>query len=173
MSKKVLVLNGSPTVGGNTEGLAKNLVNGAKDAGHSTEIIRLSDLKIAPYTGFTQTVNDDDMKQVADAIISADVVVLASPLYWMQFSAQMKTMMDRLSFDMKDKLSGKEVALLISAASPEDIIKKNIIPYYEMCFIESLGWKDRGMVLAGGVFAPGQVQSTPYANKAYELGKSL
>lgn len=173
MGKKVIILNGSPTIGGNTEGLAKQLARGAEDAGHATEIIRLSDLHIAPYTGFTQTVGDDDMKQVAEAMIAADVVVLASPLYWMQFSAQLKTVMDRLSFDMKDVLSGKEVALLISAASPEDVIEKNIVPYYRTCFLESLGWKDRGRVLAGGVFAPGQVESTPYAAQAYELGKSL
>lgn len=173
MSKKIVVLNGSPTIGGNTEGLSKNLARGAEEAGNSVQIIRLSDLNIAPYTGFTQTVNDDDMKQVAEAIIAADVVVLASPLYWMHFSAQIKTMMDRLGPGMKDVLAGKEAALLLCAASPEELIRKNVVPYYEMCFIESLGWKDCGVVAAGGVFGPGDVEKTPYAQQAYELGKSL
>lgn len=113
------------------------------------------------------------MKQVAEAIIAADVVVLASPLYWMHFSAQLKTMMDRLGPGMKDVLAGKEAALLLCAASPEELIRKNVVPYYEMCFMESLGWKDRGVVAAGGVFGPGDVEKTPYAQQAYELGKSL
>lgn len=173
MSKKIVVLNGSPTQGGNTESLAKNFARGAEAAGHSVDIIRLSELRIAPYTGFSQTPDDDDMKLVADAIIAADIVVLASPLYWMQFTAQMKTMMDRLGPGMKDAISGKETALLVCAASPEEVIRKNIVPYYKMCFITSLGWRDRGTVAAGGVFAPGDVEKTPYARQAYDLGKSL
>lgn len=173
MSKKVVVFNGSPIVGGNSDVLSDELVKGALDAGNQAQKIRLSELNIAPYSGFSQTVDEDDMKIAFEAITISDVIVFASPLYWMQFSAQIKTMMDRLSFGMKDVLAGKEVAMLISAASPEEVIHKNIVPYYRMCFIDSLGWKDCGMVLAGGVFGPGDVAKTPYAKQAYELGKSL
>lgn len=173
MAKKIVVLNGSPTVGGNTETLAHHLAQGAEDAGHSARIFRLSDLHIAPYSGITQTPADDDMQLVAQAMIAADVIVLASPLYWMQFTAQMKAMMDRLGFGMKDALSGKEVALLACAASPEAVIRQNIVPYYQLCFVQSLGWQDRGVVAAGGVFGPGDVEKTPYAQQAYDLGRSL
>lgn len=173
MAKKILVINGSPVAGGNTDVMSDMLVKGAREAGKEALKIRLSDLTIAPYTGFTQTMQDDDMKQVFEAMTWAEVIVAASPLYWMQFTAQMKMMMDRLSFDAKEILAGKEAALLVCAASPEEVIRKNIAPYYQMCFIESLGWQDRGMVLAGGVFAPGDVEKTPYAQQAYELGRSL
>ncbi len=173
MSKKVVVLNGSPIVGGNADAMSDLLVKGVQEAGNEAQKIRLSDLNIAPYTGFGQTVDEDDMKQVFEAITSSDIIVFASPLYWMQFTAQIKTMMDRLSFEMKDALAGKETALLVCAASPEEVVRKNIVPYYQMCFIESLGWKDRGTVLAGGVFGPGDVEKTPYAQQAYELGKAL
>lgn len=173
MAKKVIVINGSPTIGGNTECLSNDFAEGAREAGNTVHIIRLSDLKIAPYTGVEQTVNDDDMKQVVNAIVNADVVVLASPVYWMFFSAQIKTIMDRLGVGMKDALGGKEVALLLCAASPEEQFRKSIVDYYKMCFIDSLGWKDRGVIAAGGVFNPGDVQKTPYAKQAYELGKSL
>lgn len=173
MAKNILILNGSPTVGGNTEGLAKALARGAQAAGHTANILRLSELRIAPYTNFLQTPQDDDMARVLAAMKAADVIVLASPLYWMQFTAQFKTMMDRLSFDTKDALSNKETALLVCAASPEETVRKNIVPYYELCFIESLSWRDRGVVAAGGVFAPGDVEKTAYVQQAYDLGKSL
>lgn len=173
MAKKVLILNGSPIVGGNTECLSEELAKGAKEAGHTVEAIRLSDLHIAPYTGPQQKVSDDDMKQVLDAIVRADIIVLASPVYWMFFSAQIKTMMDRLSFDMKDTIAGKEVAMLLCAASPEEMFRPSIVSYYQMCFIGSLEWKDRGIVAAGGAYMPGDVKNTPYMQQAYELGKSL
>lgn len=173
MSKNIVILNGSPTPNGNTEALAKQLMLGAEAAGHTARLLRLSELNIAPYSGPQQTANDDDMALVLAAMKEADVIVLASPLYWMQFTAQLKTVMDRLSFDTKDALAGKEVALLVCAASPEDTVRRMIEPYYELCFIQSLGWRSRGVVAAGGVFMPGDVEKTPYAEQAYELGESL
>jgi len=171
MSKKIVIINGSPTPGGNTRCLSEAVLEGAKEAGNEGVIIDLASLSIAPYAGPTQP--EDDMTRVADEMRTADVVVIASPLYWMQFTGQIKIWMDRLSTVGKEILAGKETALLACAASPAEVIEKNLLGYYRMCFVDSLGWKNMGSVLAGGVYAPGQVRSTPYCEQAKELGKIL
>lgn len=171
MSKKIVIINGSPTPGGNTRCLSEAALEGIKEAGNEGVIIDLTALSIAPYTGSTQP--EDDMSKVVDEMKTADAVVIASPLYWMQFTGQLKVWMDRLSTVDKEILADKETALLACAASPAEVIEQNLLGYYRMCFVDSLGWKDAGSVLAGGVFAPGQVKDTPYYKQAEELGKRL
>ncbi len=171
MSKKIVIINGSPTPGGNTRCLCEAVLKGVKEAGNEGIIIDLASLSIAPYSGPSQA--EDDMSKVTAEIRTADAVVIASPLYWMQFTGQLKVWMDRLSTVGKDALAGKETALVACAASPAEVIEKNLLGYYRMCFIDSLGWKDMGNVLAGGVYAPGQVMGMPYTEQAEELGKKL
>lgn len=171
MPKKIVIINGSPTPGGNTRCLSEAVLEGVKEAGNEGVIVDLSSFSIAPYLGSMQA--EDDMSKVVAEMRTADAVVIASPLYWMQFTGQIKIWMDRLSTVGKEILAGKETALLACAASPAEVIEKNLLGYYRMCFIESLGWKDMGNVLAGGIYAPGQVKSTSYCKQAKNLGKIL
>ena len=144
MSKRIVIINGSPTPGGNTRCLCEAVLKGVNGAGNEGIIIDLASLSIAPYSGPSQA--EDDMSKVTAEIRTADAVVIASPLYWMQFTGQLKVWMDRLSTVGKDALAGKETALVACAASPAEVIEKNLLGYYRMCFIDSLGWKD--MVLS-------------------------
>lgn len=169
--KRVLVLNGSPTVGGNTETLAKALAKGVEEAGNEAIILNVTNMNIAPFKAMQQ--EPDDMTIVLDELRKADVVVWASPLYWMTFTGQLKVVMDRMSFQDADNFAGKETALLACAASPAEKIDETLHAYYNMCFIDSVKWVDRGCVLAGGAFQPGQVADTEYVAQAFDLGKSL
>ncbi|KAB7786564.1 flavodoxin family protein [Bifidobacterium cebidarum] len=171
MSKHILVIQGSPTKGGNADMLADAFIEGVEAAGNTATKLTLADMNIAPFTGYDQPA--DDMAQVMEQMKSADGIVIATPTYWMQFSAQIKAMMDRLPFDAHDDLAGKESVLLVAGASPEEVLTKNVFGYYQMCFGESLGWKIKGSVIAAGVFAPGQVAGTPYLEKARELGREF
>lgn len=170
---QVLILNGSPIKGGNTDSLCESFKQGAIESGHGVEKIYLNDLHIEPYRGGENTPYSDQMKIVFEGIKKSHILVIASPLYWMSFSAQIKIIMDRLSITFKDDLSHKKSALLVAGASPQNDLEATILPYYKLCFITSLGWEDLGCVLAGGVFAPGDVKNTSYLKQAYELGKSL
>ena len=91
----------------------------------------------------------------------------------MQFSAQIKIVLDRMFALSANAIPVKSTALLIAGASPEDVIKSMILPYYELCFINSMKWIDKGHIIAGNVFTIGDVEKTSYIKKAYELGKSL
>lgn len=99
---KVLALTGSPRKGGNTETLVAAIMAGAAQAGAECETVRLSDLKISPCIGCggcTKTgrcVIFDDMQGLYDKLAAADVICLASPIYFYGLTAQTKAFIDRL-----------------------------------------------------------------------------
>ena len=102
MSKKVLILSGSPRKGGNSDILCDEFLRGAQDAGHKAEKIRVAEKKVAPCSGcyYCSThggacVHKDDMADILQKMIDADVIVLASPVYFYSISAQLKAVIDR------------------------------------------------------------------------------
>ncbi len=102
MSKKVLILSGSPRKGGNSDILCDEFLRGAQDAGHKAEKIRVAEKKVAPCSGcyYCSThggacVRKDDMADILQKMIDADVIVLASPVYFYSISAQLKAVIDR------------------------------------------------------------------------------
>ena len=89
MSKKVLILSGSPRRGGNSDLLCDEFVRGAAESVHAVEKIRVAAKKIAPCSAcyfrrehHGQCVHQDDMAEVLQKMIDADVLVLASPVYF-------------------------------------------------------------------------------------------
>lgn len=184
MAKKILVLNGSPRPGGNTEALAAALAKGAEGAGHSVTRLDIRSMKLGPCLGCYQCVagkgspcvQKDDMQKVYDGIADADAVVFASPLYWWHFTAQMKTVIDRI-FAMPAangmRMPKRAAALLIAAEDDREENFAQIVPYYQTCLVQSLKWEDKGMVLAGGVNMPGDVEGTPFLAEAEKLGAAL
>ena len=184
MKKNVLVLNSSPRPKGNTDVLSNALLTGAEHAGHNARRITIRSLDIRQCTGCYQCtmkkgdpcIQKDDMKEVYNAVLQADVIVFASPLYWWQFNAPMKAVIDRLfavaaANDMH--MPPKETVLIIAAQGERDENFAQIIPYYQTCLVKKLQWTDRGMVLAGGNNQPGEVEKTPYVKEAEVLGTSL
>lgn len=102
MSKKVLILSGSPRKGGNSDLLCDEFMRGAQEAGHNVEKIRVSEKKIAPCSACYycrqsggECAHKDDMGSVLQKMIDADVIVLASPVYFYAISAQLKAVIDR------------------------------------------------------------------------------
>ncbi len=98
---KVLGILGSPRRGGNTEILLKAFLEGAAAGGAEVEEIDLRTLKISPCMEIYHCFKDgtcpikDDMLGLYDKLLAADVVVLASPIFFYNVSAQAKAMIDR------------------------------------------------------------------------------
>ena len=88
MSKKVLILSASPRKGGNSDLLCGQFAKGAEEAGHQVEKIRVQEKKIAPCLacygcrGTGICVQRDDMAAILDKMVTADVLVLATPVYF-------------------------------------------------------------------------------------------
>ena len=102
MAKKVLVLSSSPRRGGNSDRLCDRFMAGAQQAGHEVEKIFLKDRRIgyctgcgACYGGAGPCPQKDDAAGVIGKMVEADVIVMATPVYFYTLSAQMKTLIDR------------------------------------------------------------------------------
>ena len=101
---KVLVLNGSPREKGNTAYLIGEFRKALIEKGHEVEVLKLHDLDIKPclgcfwcYRGFPlRCVQDDAMNSLYPMVLGSDVLVFASPIYWFNYSAQLKLFVDRL-----------------------------------------------------------------------------
>lgn len=103
MGKKILLVTGSPRAKGNTDLLAQAFQEGAEQAGHQVTVFDAGKKNILPckacdtcYQKGVPCSFADDFNQCEAAMKEADVVVLASPLYWYTFSAQMKLFIDKL-----------------------------------------------------------------------------
>ena len=100
--KKVLIISSSPRKGGNSEQLCAEFMRGAQVAGNEVEVIALRGKKmnfclgceVCQKNGGT-CVHQDDVPAILDKILACDVLVLATPVYYYDFTAQMKTLIDR------------------------------------------------------------------------------
>ncbi|GAB4483444.1 MAG: flavodoxin family protein [Thermodesulfovibrionales bacterium] len=97
----VIAFLGSPRKDGNSDLLLQEAVRGAQEAGASVRTFVLNLMRIKPCQNCDgcvkngQCIFDDDMKEIYDAIRSADRIILASPIFFFGLSAQTKTMIDR------------------------------------------------------------------------------
>jgi multimeric flavodoxin WrbA len=100
---KILALCGSPRKKGNSTLLANHIIAGAESEGATIESIYLNGLNIKPCQGCYACqeegskgcVINDDMQEIYSKIIKADALIIASPVYWFNMSAQTKIFMDR------------------------------------------------------------------------------
>lgn len=101
--KKVLILNGSPRKKGNTSFLIDEMSKALEKSCDIT-IFQLNDLNIKPCQGCfwcykdypLKCVQDDDMNSLYPTILDSDIFIFASPIYWFNYSGQLKLFIDRL-----------------------------------------------------------------------------
>ena len=177
---KIVVLEGSPNRHGSSNMLADCFKQGAEDAGHTVEIIDAAHADIHPCTGCIHCgyegpcVQKDGMMEVYPAVKEADVVVLATPLYYWNMSGQLRTAIDRL-FALEEggenllRGHGRCCALLMAAEGSDFA---DVLTYYEH-LAGHLQWKNLGHVLAGGNFAVGDIAGKKELEDAYSLGAGI
>lgn len=184
MGKKILILNGSPRLKGNTAMLCDSFTKGAEQAGHQVTRFDLQKLKIAGCLGCMKggkdpespCVQKDDMDKIYPAYREADIVVIASPMYYWAFSGQLKTAFDRLFAVAEcnpDYANPVKDCILIMAA--EGDTKENwkpVLDYYHS-LADFLKWPNLGEILAGGVLAAGALAGSPALAEAEKFGASL
>ena len=115
---KILAFQGSPRMEkGNTEKILRAFLEGAREAGAETETLYLRRMNINPCNGcfscWFQTPGEcaqkDDMKEVLEKILEADVLIWATPLYIYNMTAYMKAMFERILPLIKpDIIQGKD-----------------------------------------------------------------
>ena len=99
--KKILIISSSPRRNGNSDTLCNEFMNGALESGNSVTKIFLKDKKINYCTGCgfcyenSKCSQKDDMTEILDQMIAADIIVFGSPIYFYTICGQLKTMIDR------------------------------------------------------------------------------
>lgn len=185
MKKKIIILNGSPRANGNTKSLMESFTKGAESAGNEVRCFDLQKLNIHGCLGCCKggknpespCVQKDDMQQIYPAYQDADIVVLASPMYYWGISGQLKCAFDRLFAIAEltpNYANPKKACILLMAA--EGNSESNFAPvkaFYEG-LLSHLEWKNLGIVYAGGNMETGDILNKPEQLKlAEELGKSI
>lgn len=182
--KRIVVLNGSPRPSGNTAALVEQFAQGAREAGHVVTVFPVAQMNIHGCRGCcaggkdpaSPCVQKDDMDRIYPEYQGADLVVLASPMYYWGFSGQMKCAFDRLfavaELDPNYSNPKKECVLLMAA---EGDTEENFEPVRHSyhALLHHLGWTDRGIVYAGGNMNIGDIKGKPQLQEAYQLGRSL
>jgi multimeric flavodoxin WrbA len=185
MSKKIIILNGSPRSNGNTSALIEQFTKGAEQNGHQVIRFDLQKMNIHPCLGCCKggkdpaspCVQKDDMLKIYPHYVEADLVVLASPMYYWSISGQLKTAFDRL-FAVAECNPNyanpvKDCVLLMAAEGDSQENFEPVAHFYH-ALLNNLGWKDRGIVYAGGNMDAGSILQKPEQLKAaFDLGASL
>lgn len=176
--KKVLILSGSPRKNGNSDLLCNEFMRGAVDSGNQVEKIRVVEKKIGFCLG-CYACNDsgkcaieDDMAEVLQKIIDADVIVLASPVYFYSIDAQLKAVIDRTIarwLEVKDK----EFYYIVTAADEEIISAQTTLACFRGYADCVEGAIEKGVICGMGVYEKGEIKNTDAYLKAYEMGKSV
>lgn len=177
--RNILVLVGSPRVGGNTEMLADAFIEGAKSAGNNVAKVSLAGKTVNPCLACEfckehahKCVQQDFMQAIYPQLEWADTVVLASPVYYFGFSAQIKAVIDRFYADTETRF-GIKSAVLLSVRGDDD--KTSAVPTIAnyKAIVEYCGWKDDGMIAVGNVSAKGDIKGCQGLDAARLLGSKL
>lgn len=177
--KKVLVISSSARRGGNSDTLAERFAQGARDAGNDVEKIFLHDRKInyclgCGVCGATRAcVQKDDMAELLEKLVAADVVTLATPVYFYTLNGRMKTFIDR-TVPRYTEIRDKEFYFIMAAAEDEEHTLDKTLACFRG-FLECLdGARERGVIRGIGAWKPGDIEARPDALRAaYEAGKNV
>ncbi len=180
MSKKVLILSASPRKGGNSDTLCDEFLKGVQDAGNIGEKIFLRDKKINYCTGcglcntnnYTACSQKDDMAEILEKMIEADVIVMATPVYFYTMDAQLKTLIDRCCARYTH-ITNKDFYFIATAADGRrQALERTFdgLRGFTAC-LDNV--REAGIIYGAGVWEKSDVQHTNLLKEAYETGKNI
>lgn len=176
--KKVLILSGSPRKNGNSDILCDEFMKGALSSGNEVTKIRVAEKNVgycrACYAckNSGKCVIDDDMADILQKMIDADVIVLASPVYFYSIDAQLKAVIDRTVARWLE-VKNKEFYYIVTAADKEAASAETTLACFRGYADCVEGAKEMGVIYGMGAYEKGEINSTPAPKKAYEMGKSI
>lgn len=179
MAKKVLILSSSPRRGGNSDVLCDEFMKGALEEGNEVEKIFLKDKTVHPCTGCSvcsmygkPCPQKDDAAEIVEKMIAADVIVMATPVYFYTMCGQMKMMIDRCCARCTE-ISNKEFYFIIAAAENSKAMMERTIDGFRG-FLDCLeAPQEKGVVYGVGAWKVGEIKDTPHMKEAYEMGKRI
>ena len=175
----IVILVGSMRINGNTARLAQSFADGAVQ-NNNVEIVYVADYNVNPCIGcnscFTREGNQcfqgDDMVKIYEKLRNADIVVIASPVYFYGISAQLKAIVDRLHTPMRNTFHIKKLGLLLVGAAQLPNLFDPILMQYQMV-LDFFKLESIGTVLVRGVNDIGDIDGNSALKEAYDMGVSI
>lgn len=173
----ILVLNGSPRPAGNTKQMAEAFREGAVHAGHQVNVVDVCRKNIGGCLaceychtkGRGICVQKDDMQEIYILLKSADMLVIASPIYYHGISGQLKCVIDRFysaAYPTKpDRL--KKAAMILSSGAPD--MYEGALFSFKGDFLDYLGLENMGVFTSHGM----ENGSKQKQKELYDFGASL
>lgn len=170
---KIVVLESSPHKKGSSNMLAGELVRGAEEAGHSVQVLDVARMSVHPCLGCDHCgmggpcAQKDDVPIIRDALLSADMAVFVTPVYYFGMSAQLKLVIDRF-YSYTTKLSGKHLKTALVAAawdSNADVMPCLEMHYKKLC--RYMNFQDQGMILGLGCGTPAMTKGSAHTLYIY------
>ncbi|MCI9155972.1 MAG: flavodoxin family protein [Lawsonibacter sp.] len=181
MSKKIVVITGSPRKNGNSFAMTDAFIQAAEEKGHTVTRFDAAMKHVGGCRACETCFKtgkacsfDDDFNTIAPAILEADAVVFTMPVYWYSIPAQVKGVIDRLfSFVVGGKdIAGKECAMIVCCEEEDVSVMDGVrIPLERSAAL--LKWKMVGEVLIPGVLNVGDIKKTDGCQKAAALADSF
>lgn len=179
MKKTVLVISSSPRKNGNSDILCDEFIRGAKASGNIAEKIFLRDKKINYCTGCgvcnstSKCVQQDDMAEILEKMINADVIVLATPVYFYTMDAQLKTLIDR-TVPRYTEITDKDFYYIVTAADTDISNMQRTIEGLRGFTLDCLsGAEEKGIIYGVGAWQKGEIKGTSAPEKAYKTGRNV
>ncbi len=176
--KKVLIISSSPRKGGNSDLLCDRFALGAREAGHEVTKISLAG-KIIGFCTACGICRESGICRQQDAVgpfleemMGADVIVLATPVYFYSMCAQLKALIDR-TVAIYPKLTNKEFYFIMTMADTDEGMFKGTVEALRGFLACYDGSREMGMVQAMNVYEKGAVRESPAWDQAYEMGKTI
>lgn len=177
--KNVLIISASPRKNGNSDILCDRFAEGAKESGNKVEKVFLASKNIGYCCGCGvcnethKCVQKDDMADILDKMIKADVIVLATPVYFYSMNGQMKTFIDR-TVPRYMEISNKDFYFIMTAADTEKSNLERTVEAFrgftEDCLDNA---KECGIIYGVGAWQAGEIKNTPSYDDAYTMGKNV
>ncbi len=181
MSKKIVVITGSPRKDGNSFAMTDAFIKSAEAKGHTVTRFDAAMKKVGGchacetcYKTGRACSFDDDFNTIAPAILEADAVVFTTPVYWYSIPAQIKGVIDRLySLVIGGKdIANKECALITCCEEDDMSVMDGVrVPMERTAAL--LKWNMVGEVLISGVLNVGDIEKTDGCKQAAALAEKI
>ena len=176
-SKSVLILSSSPRRGGNSEQLCLQFKKGAEETGNHVEMININDYDIRyfnqqEYDREASAAETDDAADIISKMKTADVIVLSSPVYFYNMTAQLKALIDRTYGHEKD-LREKEFFYISTSTDRDESATDGVFQAFHGFAVCLYGSIERGIIRGNGARNRGDIDNHPAMQQAYEMGKDV
>ena len=164
MGKTILVLTGSPRVGGNSDQLADAFIRGVASAGN--QVLRFD----AAATGACAA--PDDFAEFSGYLMQADAIAIFTPIYWFTWPAGLKAAIDKcFSFYCSGTQTRvRESILVVCGEANEMEVFDPMVKTYEKT-AELMHWENKGHIVVPSVYEAGAVQNTPAIPGMEKIGR--